>query len=99
MQQLSTQDFLKIDQIRDGIIILKNKGLRVVLMTSSLNFALKSDEEQKAIIYQFQNLLNSLDFSCQIIVQSRRLNIVGYLDKLERIIELAGGVLSVDREF
>ena len=56
-------------------------------MTSSLNFALKSDEEQKAIIYQFQNLLNSLDFSCQIIVQSRRLNIVGYLDKLERIEE------------
>ncbi len=80
--KLSTQDFLEFDQIRDGIIILKNKGLRSILMVSSLNFALKSSEEQNAIIYQFQNFLNSLDFSCQILIQSRRLNIIGYLDKL-----------------
>ncbi len=79
---LSTQDFLEFDQIRDGIIILKNKGLRSILMVSSLNFALKSSEGQNAIIYQFQNFLNSLDFSCQILIQSRRLNIIGYLDKL-----------------
>ena len=85
MAKQSTQDFLEIDQIREGIIILKNKGLRVVLMTSSLNFALKSDDEQSAIIYQFQSFLNSLDFSCQIIIQSRRLNITGYLDKLKGI--------------
>jgi len=52
-------------------------------MVSSLNFALKSDEEQKAILYQFQDFLNSLDFTCQILVQSRRLNITGYLEKLE----------------
>lgn len=82
---LSTQDFLEFEQIREGIIILKNKGLRAVLMVSSLNFALKSTEEQNAILYQFQNFLNSLDFSCQILIQSRRLNIVGYLDKLAEI--------------
>jgi len=81
----STQDFLSFDQIREGIIILKNKGLRSILMVSSLNFALKSTEEQNAILYQFQNFLNSLDFSCQILVLSRRLNITGYLDKLEEI--------------
>jgi len=85
MVKLSTQDFLEFDQIREGIIILKNKGLRAILMVSSLNFALKSTDEQNAILYQFQNFLNSLDFSCQILVQSRRLNIVGYLDKLEEI--------------
>jgi len=56
-------------------------------MVSSLNFALKSDDEQSAILYQFQNFLNSLDFSCQILVQSRRLNITGYLNKLEEIEE------------
>lgn len=56
-------------------------------MVSSLNFDLKSDEEQKAIIYQFQNFLNSLDFSCQIIIQSRRLNITGYFDKLKELEE------------
>lgn len=81
----STQDFLEFDQIREGIIILKNKGLRAVLMVSSLNFALKSIEEQNAILYQFQNFLNSLDFSCQILMLSRRLNITGYLEKLEEI--------------
>lgn len=71
----TTQDFLEFERIRDGIIILKNKGLRSVLMVSSLNFVLKSIEEQNAILYQFQNFLNSLDFSCQILVLSRRLNI------------------------
>jgi len=85
MPKISTQNFLEFDQIRNGIIILKNKGLRMVLMVSSLNFALKSDEEQNAILYQFQDFLNSLDFSCQIIIQSRQLNITGYLDKLGKI--------------
>jgi len=56
-------------------------------MTSSLNFALKSEDEQNAILYQFQNFLNSLDFSCQILIHSRRLNIIGYLDKLKEVEE------------
>ena len=85
MAKLSTQNFLEIDQVREGIMILKNKTLRAVLMVSSLNFALKSDEEQSAILYQFQNFLNSLDFSCQVLIHSRKLNIVGYLDKLKEI--------------
>jgi len=83
MAQSSTQQFLEIEQIREGVMILKNKSLRGVIMVSSLNFALKSEEEQTAIIYQFQNFLNSLDFSLQIVAQSRRLNITGYLDKLK----------------
>jgi hypothetical protein len=87
MATLSTQDFLEIDKIRDGVVILKNKGLRIVLMVSSLNFALKSEDEQNAIIYQFQNFLNSLDFFCQISVQSRQLNITGYLEKLRQLAE------------
>ncbi len=85
MSQKSTQDFLEIDQIREGVIILKNKGLRGVLMVSSINFALKSEEEQQAILFQFQSLLNSLDFSCQIIVQSRKTNITGYIEKIKEL--------------
>jgi len=82
-----TQQFLEFKQIREGVIVLKNKALRGILMVSSVNFDLKSDEEQKAIIYQFQSFLNSLDFSCQIIVRSRRLNITGYFDKLRELEE------------
>ncbi|MFC1629845.1 hypothetical protein ACFL11_01350 [Patescibacteria group bacterium] len=85
MAKSSTQDFLALDQIREGIVVLKNRALRGVLMVSSLNFALKSEEEQTAIIYQFQSFLNSLDFSCQIIVQSRQLNITGYLEKIKNL--------------
>ncbi|MEA3295697.1 MAG: hypothetical protein U9Q27_00965 [Patescibacteria group bacterium] len=81
----STQNFLEVDKVKQGIIILKNKSFRSILMVSSLNFALKSDDERSAIIYQFQNFLNSLDFTCQIIVQSRQLNITGYLDQLKKI--------------
>jgi len=87
MTQASTQQFLEIDQIREGVILLRNKAMRGVLMVSSLNFALKSEDEQNAIIYQFQNFLNSLDFSLEIVVQSRRLNITGYLEKLKELEE------------
>jgi hypothetical protein len=83
--QAATQQFLEIDQIREGVILLRNKAMRGVIMVSSLNFALKSEEEQNAIIYQFQSFLNSLDFSLEIVVQSRRLNITGYLDKLKEL--------------
>lgn len=83
MPSSSTQNFLELEEIRDGVVIIKNKGLRIVLMVSSLNFALKSEEEQIGIIYQFQNFLNSLDFSCQIFSQSRKLNITAYLETLE----------------
>jgi len=85
MAKIPTQQFLEIDNIRDGIIILKNKTLRGLFMVSSLNFALKSEDAQNAIIYQFQNFLNSLDFSCQILVQSKRINITGYFDKINAL--------------
>ena len=87
MAEASTQQFLEMEQIREGVVVLRNKGLRAVIMASSLNFALKSEDEQNAIIYQFQNFLNSLDFSIEIVVQSRRLNITGYFDKLKEMEE------------
>ena len=83
MARTSAQSFLDLKQIREGVVVLNNNGLRGILMISSLNFALKSDDEQNAIIYQYQSFLNSLDFFCQIVAQSRRLNITGYLEKLK----------------
>jgi len=80
-----TQEFLEIQNIREGVVILKNGGIRGVLMVSSLNFALKSTEEQSSIVFAFQSFLNSLDFSCQIVVQSRRINITPYLDTLKNL--------------
>ena len=70
-------------EVRDGIVILKDGGMRAILLASSINFALKSEDEQTAFIVQFQNFLNSLDFSCQIFVQSRMLDIRPYLATLE----------------
>jgi hypothetical protein len=83
----ATQEFLEIKDIREGVLILKNNAIRGVLMVSSINFALKSEEEQTAIIYAFQTFLNSLDFSCQIIIQSRNINITPYLDELKDLEE------------
>lgn len=79
----ATQDFVPIKEIRDGILILKDDSMRALVMASSLNFALKSADEQQSIIYQFQNFLNSLNFSVQICVESRRLDIRPYLALLE----------------
>ncbi len=78
----STQKYVDVDEIRDGIIILKSGALRSILLVSSLNFDLKSTQEQDAIISQYQNFLNSLDFPVQIAVSSRRFNIEPYLDRL-----------------
>ena len=83
MADTTTQQFLEIDKIKEGTVVLKNKALRGIIMVSSVNFALKSEEEQNATLYQFQAFLNSLDFSVEIVIQSRRLNITGYLDKLK----------------
>lgn len=79
----AAQDFVPIKEVRNGVIILKDGGLRAVLIASSINLSLKSSEEQMAIINQFQSFLNSLDFSTQIVVQSRRLDIRPYLLTLE----------------
>lgn len=78
-----TQEFVPIKEIRDGIVVLKDGSIRMILMVSSLNIALKSEEEQTALLYQFQNFLNSLDFSIQIFIQSRRLDIRPYIALLE----------------
>ncbi|MEI6280755.1 MAG: hypothetical protein WCP17_02015 [bacterium] len=79
----ATQEFIPIKEIRDGIIVLKDSGLRAIILANSTNLSLKSSDEQKAIIMQFQNFLNTLDFSVQISVQSRRLDIRPYLLLLE----------------
>jgi type IV secretory pathway VirB4 component len=82
-QNKSTQDFVPVSEVRDGIVMLKDGSMRAILLASSINFALKSEDEQTAFIVQFQNFLNSLDFSCQIFVQSRQLDIRPYLTTLE----------------
>ena len=79
----ATQDFVPIKEVRDGIVVLKSNGMRAVIMASSLNFALKSEDERNSIIYQFQNFLNSLDFPVQIFIQSRKLDIRPYIALLE----------------
>jgi|SRR3989338_1636057 len=79
----SSQEFVPIKEIRDGVIVLKDGTLRVAVMASSLNIALKSEDEQQAILLQFQNFLNSLDFSVQLFIQSRKLDIRPYLALLE----------------
>ncbi|HEY4503555.1 MAG TPA: hypothetical protein VJJ28_00380 [Candidatus Paceibacterota bacterium] len=81
--QKTTQDFVPIREIRDGVVILKDGSMRALVLASSLNFALKSTDEQNAIILQFQNFLNSLDFSVQIFVQSKKLDIRPYIALLE----------------
>lgn len=78
----ATQSFVPLKEVRDGIAILRDGSLRAIVMVSSINFALKSQDEQTAILAQFQSFLNTLDFSIQISIESRRLNIAPYLELL-----------------
>jgi len=79
----AAQDFVPVKEVRGGVMVLKDDTLVGVMLASSLNFALKSQDEQEAIIAQFQNFLNSLDFSVQFFVQSRKLDIRPYVALLE----------------
>ena len=78
-----TQAFVPIREIRNGIVILKDGGYRGILMCSSINFALKAADEQRAITQGFQNFLNTLDFSIQIVINSRKMDLRPYLALLE----------------
>ncbi|MEK7117270.1 MAG: hypothetical protein AAB861_00665 [Patescibacteria group bacterium] len=79
----ATQNFVPIADIRDGLLTLTDGSMVAIVMASSLNFSLKSDDERKAILLQFQDFLNSLDFSLQIFIESRRLDIRPYIALLE----------------
>ncbi len=80
----ATKKYLDIAEIREDCVILKDGTLRSVLLVSSINFALKSEEEQNAIISAYVSFLNSLEFPLQIVVQSRKLNIDDYLERLKK---------------
>ena len=79
----AAQDFVPIQEVRGGVMILKDGNLVGAMLASSLNFALKSADEQQAIILQFQSFLNALDFSVEIVIQSRQLDIRPYIAMLE----------------
>ncbi len=78
----STQRYLDISEIRDDMVILKDGTVRSVLLISSINFALKSEEEQEAIIQAYMTFLNGLEYPVQIVIQSRKMNIEGYMARL-----------------
>jgi type IV secretory pathway VirB4 component len=78
----ASQKFVPVRDISSGVVVLKNGQMNMVLLATSINFALKSTDEQTAILRQFQSFLNTIDFSLQIYVQSRRLDIKPYLEQL-----------------
>lgn len=80
-----TKDFVDIADIRDTVVIMKNGSLRSVIEVTSINFDLKSQEEQTGIVRGFQNFLNAVDFPLQIVINSRRLDITAYLASIESV--------------
>lgn len=84
-QKPSTQRYLDIAEITDDVVVLRDGTLRAVLLVSSINFALKSEDEQNATISAYVSFLNSFEFPIQIVIQSRRLNIDPYLDNLKQV--------------
>lgn len=80
--QVSTQQHLEIEDIRDDLVILKDGNVSLVLETTALNFELLSENEQDSKILSFAGLLNSLGFKMQIVVRTERTDLSAYIDKL-----------------
>lgn len=83
LQSSPSQEFVPVKEVRDGIVVMKDGTLATVVMVSSINLSLKSYDEQRAVLLQFQNFLNTLDFPIQIVIQSRRYDIRPYILTLE----------------
>lgn len=81
----ATQGLIRLKEIRDGVLILTDGSMRAVLMISSINFALKSEDEQNAIIFAYQDFINALDYPIQITVSSRKADITPYLEQLKQL--------------
>lgn len=79
-----TQEFVPVKEIRDGVVVLKDGTLVMMVLVSSINISLKSYDEQRAVLSQFQNFLNTLDFPIQILIQSRRYDVRPYVLALEK---------------
>lgn len=82
--EASTQHYLPIEAIKEGVVLLTDHSLKSVILVSSVNFALKGEQEKNAIVSAFQNFLNSLDFPIQILSTSRQLDLSNYLETIER---------------
>lgn len=80
---LSTQRYLEFSGVHDDTLVLKDGGIRAILEVSSVNFNLKSEDEQNSITYAYQRFLNSLNFPVQILLRSRKLDIGNYLESLK----------------
>lgn len=83
--QMSTQSHLQFSEIKDGIVVMRDGSLRMVILCSPTNFDLKSQAEKDAIEFAYQGFLNGLHFPIQIVIQSRKIDLDGYLAKLEGI--------------
>ena len=81
----STQSTLLISEIRDNMVIMKDGSFRAVIACKSINFDLMSDVEREAVEYSYQNFLNSLRFTTQILIRSQRVDIGPYIEKLMNI--------------
>ncbi len=79
----ASQRYLDIAEIKEDVVVMKDGTMRAVLIVASINFALKSEDEQNAIIQAYVQFLNSLEFPLQIVIQSRRLNIDNYIERLK----------------
>ena len=80
--KISSRRQIQIKEVKDNILILPDNQFRMVIETSSINFELKSEEEQDVLIDNFQNFLNSLPSSLQILIRIREVDIDNYLERV-----------------
>jgi len=96
MPEQSTKQLIEVTDIKNNVIFLRNSSLRVIVSVSSINFDLRSEEEQSAILQNFQRFLNAIDFPLQIVIHSRKFDISRYIKSVERSSsKLSGELLKI----
>jgi hypothetical protein len=82
-KKVSSRQQIDIREIRDGVLILPNHRYRTVLHVSPVNFELRSEDEQDAIIETYESFLNSVGVPLQVLIRIREMDMDAYLEDLD----------------
>lgn len=82
-KKVSSRQQIDIREIKDGVLVLPNHRYRTVLHVSPVNFELRSEDEQDAIIDTYESFLNSVGVPLQVLIRIREMDMDAYLEDLD----------------
>lgn len=87
-KEKSVQDWISVDEIlEDGVFKINSEYLKLIKI-HPINYHLKSELEKEAILSAYRLFLKTCNFDLQIVIQSKKENLLGHITNIEKKIQL-----------